>query len=291
MSNPQPTPETPNAPTQRLEVTQQEGAVRAQLSDEMRTLAGALAREDEVGAEILKGVVQSVNLNVAPPVFSMTLQGDESVIIDGARFMDSYTPTVGDTVLVLKQQSNVFALGTIATGATTPAVQGWLPVPSLASGVTTESFDPAMYRVIVDHGSRKVQLRGSVNLNATQTTLWTMPAGIRPLLNKRPIIVARGYGGGAVAVQLNVNANGTMVLSGSTTGVAGVASSGAGTTSSTGEHAHWEYNGNNTKPGNAGANFTDWNGIHTHSTPNHGHTMDFVDHPDWVSFNGVEYFL
>jgi hypothetical protein len=322
MSSPQPAPETPNAPSNPVVTANQAaGSIASELSDQTRTLAMALLNPDQVGAEVLKGVVTAVDLTVSPPVCSMHLSGDETVVISDVRFMDSYTPTIDDTVLVVKQGPDLFALGTIATNAGTPSDQGWV-APTLSSGITTESLDPVMYRVIVDHGSRKVQLRGSVNIAATQTALWTMPTGFRPLLNKRPIIVARDHLGGSNVAQLIVNADGTMVLEGETTGVASVNGTSGGasdattgtssigvtvnstafsTTGSDGTHRHWHATDWHPDIND----FTDYNGTHQHTVGAHGHgmahthehvhthtvTSTAVAHPDWLSFNGIEYFL
>lgn len=312
MTNPQPAPETPNVPSDpQISATQTAGSVQAQQSDEVRRLAMALSTEDQIAALVLKGTVAAVNLTGAPPTISIYLSGDTSTTIASVRFIDSYSPVVGDTVLIVKQGSDLFALGQMNSTTASPAENGWV-TPTLGSGFTTHSIDPVRYRVVVRDGDRIVEMRGGVTVSGTPTALWTMPSDVRPVVNLLPLLIARDPGGGSNVAQLQVNANGTMVLAGATTGVIGVLSSGSGTSGSTapgtnsaGEHRHWEYNyptpiGSGGKSGYDGANpdFTDYNGIHshtvnshTHTTPNHTHTMDPVNHPTLLSFNGVSYVL
>jgi hypothetical protein len=171
---------------------------------------------------------------------------------------------------------------------------------------------------VVRDGDRVVQLRGGVTLSGTQTALWTMPADVRPVVNLLPLLCARNPDGGSAVAQLQVNANGTMVLAAPTTGVTGTASSGGGTTGNTAasgttsqhnghKHFIFSYNLHPHVSGMPGGMkdvitdaLTDTNGTHTHtfndgghthSTPNHTHSMTSVAHPTWLSFNGIEYIL
>jgi hypothetical protein len=187
--------------------------------------------------------------------------------------------------------------------------------PTLASGVSAHGVDPVRYRVVVDNGTRKVQLRGAVTLSGSQTTLWTMPSDVRPLVTPTPVVCARDYLGGSNTVLLTPNPSGTMDISGVTTSPTGGAASDATTgTSSIGVtvnsfvlttsnhtgHTHWLSDWLGGPP----RDFTPdpGNGAHTHTVPAHGHGMahthehphthtNTVAHPDMVSFNGVEYFL
>jgi hypothetical protein len=278
---------------------------------DLRDLATILAPDDSVWASVIKGTVTVVELTGSPPTITIQVSGDTSVDIPGVRFIDSYSPVIGDTVLLVKQGSEIFALGQMNSTTTAPSENGWV-TPSLGSGVTAHSIDPVRYRVVVRDGDRVVQLRGGVTLSGTQTALWTMPADVRPVVNLLPLLCARNPDGGSNVAQLQ--ANGSMVLAGATTSPTGGAASEATTgTSSIGTtvnsfvlttsnhngHSHWINGDGNHPPPN---DRTEHTGDHNHTVPAHGHGMahthehphthtNTVDHPDWLSFNGIEYIL
>lgn len=313
----QPSPETPNvASSPVISDAQLSGSLEARQHDEIRTLASALAKEDQVGALVLKGVVTVVDLTGAPPTISINLSGDSSTTIGAVRFIDSYSPVVGDTVLIVKQGADLFALGQMNSVTGSPSENGWV-TPSLGSGFTTHGIDPVRYRVVVRDGDRIVEMRGGVTVSGTPTALWTMPAGVRPVVNLLPLLVARDTAGGSNVAQLQVNSNGTMVLAGATTGggttgqpndaTTGTSSIGVtvnstvfNTSNHTG-HQHWlsDYCGGPprdfTPDGGNGAHShtvgAHGHGMaHTHEHP-HTHTAPAVIHPTLLSFNGVSYVL
>lgn len=279
-------------------VSQQQAAASVETREAVRSLAATLSPDVETTARLIKGTVTAVSISTNPRVLSATLEGDTTTVVADIAYLHSYTPVVGDTVQLIKQGSSVLAIGQTSTPAATPAADGWIE-PTLSSGATTNAFDPVRYRIVVDCGSRKIQLRGGVNISSMPASLWTMPTEMRPVVNLTPILLARNLEGGGVAMQLVPQANGTMTCQGMTTGVQGITSSGGVTTSGAlpdsitdigGEHRHWENNG-----GSDG--FTDYNGPHTHgmghdhTAGNHTHTTSAVSSPTWISFNGVEYFL
>lgn len=282
---------------------------------DLRDLAAALYKEPPVSASIIKGTVTAVALTAAPPSITVQVSGDASVDIPGVRFIDSYSPVVGDTVLLVKQGSQFFVLGQMNSTTATPAENGWV-TPSLGSNVTTHGVDPVRYRVVVRDGDRVVQLRGGVTLTSTPTALWTMPAGVRPVVDLLPLLIARNTNGNSNVAQLQVNANGTMVLAGATTGVGSVGGTSGNSsitltaasnsfntgssspgTSTNGEHRHWVF---------TTGDFSDYNGPHSHTVNSHSHSVGAHDHgmahthpittaapahPTMLSFNGVEYIL
>lgn len=275
------------------------------LDTNIRNLARALAPQGGDSAVVVKGVVTAVDaitFAAVPHTVTVTLNGDTSSPVAGVRFLNSYSPLVGDTVLMLKQGGELFIIGQMSVAL--PSASGWTQ-PTLGTGFTHNGVDPIQYRVIYDHGSPKVQLRGGATQSGTNTTIFTMPAGYRPLSTKTPILIARDFAGGSNAVQMVVNTNGTMVLQGTTTGVAdvngttGTSSIGVtvnstpfNTSGDDGEHQHFK----TYAPDN---NFTDFNGPHQHTVGAHGHgmahthpvTVTAVTHPTSLSLNGIEYFL
>lgn len=281
---------------------------------DLRDLATILAPDDSVWASVIKGTVTVVELTGSPPTITIQVSGDTSVDIPGVRFIDSYSPVIGDTVLLVKQGSEIFALGQMNSTTTAPSENGWV-TPSLGSGVTAHSIDPVRYRVVVRDGDRVVQLRGGVALSGTQTALWTMPADVRPVVNLLPLLCARNPDGGSNVAQLQVNANGTMVLAGATVSPSGGQPSNATTgTSSIGVTVNSTVFNTSTHSGHRHW-LSDWlggppkdftpdpeNGAHSHTVGAHGHGMahthehphthtNTVAHPTWLSFNGIEYVL
>lgn len=264
--------------------------------DPLRNLAQTLAYDPGQPVTMTKGVVIAYSIGGQPPTLTIQLSGDTTTNIAGVRFLDSYSPAVGDVVQVIKQGPMLMVLGQIAGGAT-HANNGWV-TPVLASGFAEHAFDPPYYRLVLDNGSKKVQLRGRVNITGSPTLLWTMPADLRPAFNMGPVLVPRGFSGGSVAAQLDIQSNGNLSLLGGTVGVTGVSSSGGGTTGGVirvfappGCHP------NSSSPASGGPFCGDTGTghqhdiAHTHSTPNHTHTMTSVTYPDFVSLNGVEYFI
>ena len=262
------------------------------MDENLRRLAMAIDGGDPAtSCHMTKGIVMSVSLSVNPPTVGIQLSGDTTTTIEGVRFLDSYSPVVGDVVQIIKQSSMLLIIGQIAVPNLSPAGQGWVE-PVLSANWATDAFDTVRYRAVVDNGMIKIQLRGKINrTSGTPTTFWTMPAGLRPPVNLAPVIISRGWGGGAVSAQMQINANGTLVLEGYTAAPAGgnTGSSSPGT-STHGGHQHWlsDWLGGPPK------DFTPdpGNGSHSHTVNSHTHTFQStVSHPDWVGFNGVEWFI
>jgi len=84
------------------------------------------------GVSVSQGVVTTANTGATPPNLSITLSGSDTVV-DNVRYMDSYMPTVGDGVLVLKQDGAVLVIGRILSA---PA-----PTANFQSQVETVRLD------------------------------------------------------------------------------------------------------------------------------------------------------
>lgn len=183
--------------------------------------------------------------------------------------------------------------------------------PILASGWdllgNPASIDPVKFRKIRMAGIDWIQCSGAAHVaTGTPSLIWTMDEEYRPLVNLAPILVARGFGGGSVAAQIDVRADGTISLVGATAAPTTL----PGGTGSTGltdpGDTSWQDAGEGGSPGtfNNGpdtgffgdgtvTNHSHWvgghqhsMGTHSHSGPSHSHTVE-VDYPDFVSFNGV----
>lgn len=308
MSAPTPAPDTPQGNTAPVVASQGSGLDQAVQTDAVRSLAATLLQPDATGAVILKGTVTAGSLTTVPPTISIQLGGDTATTIPNVRFLDSYWPVVGDTILVAKQGSSLFALGQIQAFGVTPADQGWV-TPTPATNWTAAT-DTLRYRVVTDGGTRKVQLRGGLSrTGGTPTLMWTMPSDARPPINLQPLVIARDSASGSTVAQMSVNADGTMVLTGYSAGVASVGTSTSSddpndnTTTVNTDHKHdaWD-NGGAGDPvfGDYWSStviwsFTGTQGVsHSHGVVGaHSHSVSVtnVSHPSWVSFNGVEYFI
>lgn len=184
----------------------------------------------------------------------------------------------------------------------------WLE-PELAANVTTNTINPVKYRVVDNFGDRMVQLRGRIEIAGGATDLWTMPEDMRPVVNLT-LLVARDFTGGSNVAQLTVNADGTMVLTGGTTGVRGTAtgSDGGQTTHTSGavdvgpvKNPPFTAGGQPTTDGP----FNDDTGVdhvhqmghthaqaqHFHGQDPHTHTLTQVAAATWISLDGVMYQL
>lgn len=122
------------------------------------------------------GTVNTVSLSTG--TLTVTIQGD-TMQIPGISYLDSYTPIVGDTVILVRLKNHLWAIGTVAAYSG-GAGSGW-QVPALFSGVTTGtgSPGPVMWRIVGDNGSLKVQIKGGVNISGggSNINLWTFGSG------------------------------------------------------------------------------------------------------------------
>lgn len=305
-----PDPLTPQGSTaSTIEATAAAAALDTSTFNVTRDLAGAIneaAAAAGGGIDVIKGVVTSVEAST----FTATLNGD-TVPVAEIRYLDSYSPVVGDVVAILKLTSNIFCLGQYnnSTGNGSSA-NGW-QTPTLGSGFTTSATDPVMYRKVVDNGDTKIQMRGAVSVSGTPTALWTMPSGYIPGASKE-VLIARDDAGGSNAAKMFLSNGGAVTLTGPRAGLWGL-SAGAGfrQTSVDGGSAsvdsggvkNNEYGyGTSSRPKTSGpttiveAGDTDhihFFGDHVHVVTglSHQHDIAMVSHPTTLSFNGVEYFL
>lgn len=289
--------------------TSAKAAAEAAQRDQVRSLAITLSQKDTASCQLVKGVVTAV----ASLTLSAQIGGDTSTTVDGIRYFDSYSPVVGDTVQILKQGSDLVALGQVNDSSTGTA-NGWVQ-PTLGSGFT-HSADPVQYRLLVDAGEPTIQLRGSMTHTGTNTALWTMPVGFRPASN-RVLLIPRDNTQSNVA-QLLVNADGTMVLGGPTTGVAassggptgartnvdpGTANTSSVTPGNTGStdvnHTHFSSDGPNpATPSSWTTQINTGFTLHSHTSAAHNHVggvhqhaLDLVAHPTALWVHGIRYIL
>lgn len=262
----------------------QETAHTAELRDLVaELLKPALSFEP---ATIRKATVTAVSPSSTPPTISIRMSGDTTTTISGVRIEETYSPRVGHTVLVFKQGNEIFAFGHIADLAGASA-GGWT-TPSLAGGWSHNgnSNGNVQYRRVMDNGSWKMQWRGGGNYGGSTVLASALAAEFRPA-SRRTCVASRDANGSNV-VKVDFETSGAVNIVGGTTSPSGGSGGGGGTgfdgSFSVGSHFHSIPTGSS---GNAGGFSI---GSHNHSTSSHSHSIS-VDSPNWVSFNGIEYFL
>ncbi|WIF20515.1 minor tail protein [Rhodococcus phage Jflix2] len=302
---PTPAPDTPQGQQTPAQLTAAAIAAQAQQRNQVASLADALTPPSMTAALVSKATIVSVEWGY-PPTVTIQLGGDTSSNIPAVRFLDSFVPTAGDTVIVVKQGSELFVLGQMMDNLSAGS-NGWRDVTLTTAWNQNTTLQPALARLIYDNGVRKVQLQGRVWRNTgvgTSTTLFTLPTGFAPATQRAFVVTRENLTGGANDVQLQINTSGTVTISGQQL---------QGPSAEHGNLTTSYYDVNHFHEQSGGGLFT---GTVRYSTggapldgvlggsaqdggrsPNHRHTTNSASHshtpsfPGWVSLDGVEFFL
>ncbi|WP_432112875.1 hypothetical protein [Streptomyces sp. S1] len=288
----------------------------AKNDEEIRLLAAQMQKAGALGFDPsthVKGTITAINYSQAPPTVSILISGDTTTVVDDVRIMNNFTPVVGQTVDIRKQGPDVVITAATASvgGTAVPAGSGWVRATLTNGTHGAANQGHVYYRLIMDHGSWKMQWRGGWNVSGTVMidAANALDSQFCPADTDRTLIAARNTAGGAVGVHITFTSDGRVVMSGhNTTPLSATVSGditfaslgGNGFTSLGGSHSH----GYTDSYGAAGEFFfsssTGSSGSHDHSfsfsaSHDHGflggaHTHS-VNSPSWVSFNGLEYFL
>lgn len=261
------------------------------MDEEIRQLARALNVQQQDALSGRKATIDTISLGDAStaPTVQVNLGG---ILIPGVRLAASYTPNVGDTVLLLKQGNEFFAAFKIQDKGTAVANSldgGWTKVTfNSGHGHNGNSNGDVLYRRVLDNGAWKMQWQGAMTLGASDTLVSggnALAADWRPK-SRRTVVVARDATD-ALSVKLDFNTDGTIALVGATLGQS-ISSTSPGTdsalTSSYVEHSHGG--------AVAVAGITHNDGYHSHTVNSHSHGgATTVARPAYVTFNSIEYFL
>ena len=312
MSSPEPSPDTPQGASADPQTTapQDQAQAAATQQSQIRSLATALTPTDQVDyAHVMKGTLTAFDTSTLPPMCSIQLAGDTSVTIANVRYLDSYSPVVGDTVLIVKQGSELFVLGQMTENKTS-AQSGWQSVTLTTTWNSNTGLQPVLYRKVFDNGSWKIQLQGRVwrNGSNTGTTLWTMPSGFIPGVQRAVTATRENLNNGSNVVQLQANTDGTITISGQTISTTTTSTQHGNLTTSyyNVDHLHDQGGGvygsatkytfgggvyfNGVLGGAAGDGGNSANHRHTTDSATHTHDVN-TTFPGWVSLDGIEYFL
>lgn len=236
-------------------------AAQAAQTDAIRELAAEIAKQavlDFDPATIRKGVVTAIADTATPPTISVQISGDTTTTIDGVRYIDSYAPVVGDTALIIKQGTDLVALGQIAAAFSASV---WTVVTLGAGfGHNGNANGNVRYRKVWDNGSPKMQWKGAATRSSGTIVVSTPLVSTHRPVEKRSIIVARTAIGGSNTVKLDFETDGTVTLVGGTTAPAG------GTTDAESGHGHGIDNNDHDHGGGVSSE-----GSHTHGIANNDH--------------------
>lgn len=281
---------------------EEQAAMDAAQEKQIRELAAQITQMSKLNFDpmtIRKGIIASVNDATAPPTVSINISGDTSTLVSQVRTLNNYTPLVNQTVLVAKQGTEIFILGSIASEnpSSVPTGQtestGWIKA-TLSAGSHGGGGSDVYYRRVLDHGSWKMQWRGMWNVSGSWmiASAAALDENYRPSGN-RPIACGRNTAD-AVTVRMDFNSDGTVNWASDAPTLTINPSAPGGDTSTNGSHTH----GISDTYGASGefvqSDSTGSSGSHSHTiTVNshfHGGSIS-VASPTWVSLNGVEYFL
>lgn len=270
---------------------------------ELRNLASQfqsmIAKAMGNGFAIRKAIVTSVDSQAAPPTVQMNISGDTETPVDSVRFLNNTTANVGQTVLIAKQQSEIFVIGALATssGSTVgPADTGWKRANVAAGSHGGNGNGDIYYRRVMRDGSWLMEWRGGWNVSGS-----TMISGLDDEFcpsSKRSMAVSRDIAGGNIVAQIDFTSDGKATLVGGTTAQlnagshshgfsVGVSVSGSasvsGSTGSGGTPAH--------SHGFSGSGGSDGSGSGSGTTNSAGTHQHVVNSPTWIGLNGVSYYL
>lgn len=273
---------------------------QAASDDQIRLLAEQINNAGSLGftpGTFTKAVVQGIDegSSTVAPSISVYLSGDSTTLVSGVRFLSTYSPTVGDTVLLIKLGSELVALAQYArrdSGAAASNTEGGWIQASLSSGNGHggNGNGNLMYRRVQDNGCWKMQWKGGISFGGSTSILAAPLDAIYCPAQKQSTHSARSVitqGGVSVGLDFLTNGNITIVAAQWTTSTTSSNTSHAapgGLTGTISSHSH-------PTPGtsaNGGHNHSVQVDDHWHNLNGHYHTANV---PDWISFTGVEYFL
>jgi hypothetical protein len=275
---------------------EEQAAMDASQEKQIRELAAQIGQMSKLGFDpmtIRKGIIAAVSDTTSPPTVALNISGDTETLIDQVRTLNNYTPIVGQTVLVAKQGTEIFLLGAISAaspfnvGAFGGSDNGWQQATLTNGSHGGNSNGNIYYRRVLDHGSWKMQWRGGWSPGGATTMIGSAnaldtdfrPGSLRSLLCARDAT-------GSVAVKLDFQADGQVVMIGGTTGpslsIPSVSMNYSGGTD--GQLFGYQ--------SLAGSDLGHYHGC-SGTTAGHSHVgaTSTVTAPTWVSLNGIEYFL
>lgn len=266
-----PVPETTPEEVAAQHAAAEKAAAEAALTEQIRALAAKIAEQailDFDPATIRKGVVASVQTASAPPTVTITISGDTTTEIPGVRFYEHYPPAVGDTVHLLKQGTDLVAIGKISeqhseTEWTTVTLQGGFSHNGNSNGTM-------QVRRVWDHGAWRVDIQGGVS-RSSGTLIAVLDAKYRPVNATRRTVLAARDASGSNVVKIDIENSGNVNMVGGTVG-----NHAHGVNITDNEHTHQIQESSHVHPTHDHSiGITD--NEHTHDVANHRHAVNITD--------------
>lgn len=138
----------------------------AQAKSQTRKLAAQIQKATTPPRPVpsmVKGVVTAWNSGDSPPTVAVQLSAASSGNTANYQYLDSYWPTVGDTVHVVSQDGKHLVLGTVESSN---QLSNW-NAPTFQHTVTSVGGGggPLVMRLVQDHAALKIQVKGSVAIS------------------------------------------------------------------------------------------------------------------------------
>lgn len=278
---------------------EEQAAFDAAQDKQIRDLAAQIAQVAKLGFDpmtIRKGIISAVSDSTTPPTVSLNISGDTDTLITEVRTLNNYTPFVGQTVLVAKQGTEIFLLGSISAtnpySVNTGTDNGWIRADLSNGSHGGNSNGDVYYRRIMDHGSWKMQWRGGWSPGGSSTMIGAgkeLDTDYRPS-SKRSVLCSRETQTGQIACQFDFQTTGQVTLVGGTI-ASGAASPGGFTeTIDPIDSTTVSLSGYQSLAGSDLGHSHGVVGGHWHDVFVDSHTHN-ASAPSWISLNGVEYFL
>lgn len=251
-----PVPEATPEESAAQQAAAEKAAAEAALHEQIRALAAKIAEQailDFDPATIRKGTVASLQTTGTPPTVTITISGDTTTEIPGVRFYEHYPPQVGDVVHLIKQGTDLAAVGKIAEQFS----ESSFTTVSLAGGFTHNGNGNGDLKIrrVWDHGAWKVQVQGSVNRSSGTVISSALDPKYRPVSSTRRTVLASRDANGSNVVKIDFNADGTITMVG-----------GATTPGTESAHGHGMENNDHDHGGGVSSE-----GAHTHGIANNDH--------------------
>lgn len=217
---PDPTPTPDEAAAQAAQQAAAEAA--ATLNNQIRELAAEIAKQTMMSFDpctLRKGTVVSVQSTASPPTLTVTISGD-TLEIPGVVYYEHYSPAVSDVVHLIKQGTDLAAIGKVAEQHTETA----FTTVSLSGGFSHDGNGNGTFKIrrVWDHGAWRVDLMGSVARSSGTTIATGIDAKYRPTSATRRTLTCARDAVGQNSVKVDFGADGTITMVGGATGTSSV---------------------------------------------------------------------
>lgn len=236
----------------------------AALNNQIRDLAAEIAKQTMMSFDpctLRKGVVVSVQNTATPPTLTVTISGD-TLQIPGVVYYEHYVPQATDVVHLIKQGTDLVAIGKVAEQHTETAFSD----VTLSGGFTHNGNGNGNLKIrrVWDNGVWRVDFQGSVARSSGTVIATGLDTKYRPTSATRRTLTCARDATTQNSVKVDVGADGTLTMVGGPTGTS------------------------STDPGDTGTT-TPNDSAHTHGGNTDGATPNTNSHTHGASTGGFDY--